>query len=622
MEDLTPTNGADAAVVLLEGETMNGAAEQVQRFLPDRSGAVLITDEEPGPRFGAAGRMIAIGASELDCLVPVLLEAADQPSSEIRYRDLELVVHVRRAVVKSRSLSVALRAAFEALNGVVQLEYAEAWIPSHDRASLELVEQWVPEGETSELAPSMRSGLSSVRIDPGIGVPAAAWRTRYPIVLFDLASNEAFVRRSLARDFGLDSVATIAARDGAEAQAVVMLFADRDVLTPQFFRVARTVIGQLGDLLHLKSFEQELGETRAMLEKLFASLNEAVFVVGESDRLIRQCNEAAARMFGYERDELIGKDTERLHTDRAAWERFGAESRRAINVSGVYEGRYLMKRRDGTVFPTEHTVTRMRADEGGVGGVVSVVRDRTEAVRYEQELDSLRTELSHVARVALLGQLAAGVIHSLSNPLTAIESHLGLAEHLCTTKPDFERFRGQLDRTRGEMDRVREIIQQLRDFVKRRRPQRAEVDPAQIVRDSARLLQSTVERRGVVLEFDLRDHPGTVVADRIQIEQVLINLVQNGLEAIESTNGSGRITISLRADERGAVFRVTDTGHGLKVSEEVAFESFVTTKEGGLGLGLAMSRFIIESHGGSIGFAPGPGPGACVEFHVPYEGVP
>ncbi|MBN2397061.1 MAG: PAS domain S-box protein [Deltaproteobacteria bacterium] len=360
------------------------------------------------------------------------------------------------------------------------------------------------------------------------------------------------------------------------------------------------------DVTESKKMEVELGETKAFLEMTLASLADAVFVVDPGTRTITSCNPAVESVFGYRPEEVIGRSTEFLHLNREMYEEFGKRLFHALDAGGVFRTAYRMRRKDGTVFHTENTVTEMMDDSGERTGVVSVVRDVTHEVRLEQELRRSQ-------KMEALGTLAGGIAHDFNNILMPITLNTELALR-GAGEPDeaLENLRYVLEAAQRGRDLVRQII----TFSRRKEQKREPVEIAPVIREALALLKAslpaTVEIRG-----NIDDQPHAVVlADPTQIHQVLVNLCTNAGHAMRKSGGVLEVSLagvevdghaaSQHADlHAGPYVRLTvsDTGEGMdrEIMERI-FEPFFTTKERGegTGMGLAVVHGIVQNHGGAI----------------------
>jgi PAS domain S-box-containing protein len=274
-------------------------------------------------------------------------------------------------------------------------------------------------------------------------------------------------------------------------------------------------------------------------------------------------------------------------------------------------------------------LTRGKVVERGTGGEVlrmtGTNRDITALKLIEEQARQHQAELAHILRLQTVNCLAAELAHEINQPLGAIANFAnGLAERLRQGRIDRDEILGAAETIAGQALRAGTVLQRLRDFV-RKEPQPRSVDVNQLVELAAEFVAPEARRRAVVL--DLRLEPGLppVLADGVQVEQVIVNLLHNGIEAIAGAGAAqGRLLATTRRGAGGMVdVCVHDSGPGVSAAaRERLFEPFFTTKDGGLGMGLSISRSIVNAYGGSLWLAPSDAGGATFCFSLPAADAP
>ena len=279
---------------------------------------------------------------------------------------------------------------------------------------------------------------------------------------------------------------------------------------------------------------------------------------------------------------------------------------------------------DGTIKHLHSIAHPVRDESGEIIEVVGTVRDVTERKHAEEERERLRqleANLAHTNRVTMLGGLASSLAHELNQPITAaITSANACLRWLGHNPPDLERARAAATRIENDGTRAAEIIHRLRAFYKTGAPPKLElVDVNQVAGEMLALLRNEADRRSISLRTELALQLPQIMADRVQLQQVLMNLLLNGIEAI--TDGPGEVTIRSQSTEQGLLLiSVTDTGVGLPSEKpDRLFSAFYTTKPQGTGMGLAISRSIIEAHGGRLWATVNAERGATFHFTLPAE---
>jgi two-component system sensor kinase FixL len=250
------------------------------------------------------------------------------------------------------------------------------------------------------------------------------------------------------------------------------------------------------------------------------------------------------------------------------------------------------------------------------------IRDLTERQESAAQLDNAQVELARLARLNELGEMASTLAHELNQPLSAVANYIqGCILLLDRVGDEYAvRMRGALTEAAKQAIRAGDIIRHLREFVTRGETERQPEDIRRIVEEAGALALLGSRERGVTSRFDFGPGAGIVLADRVQIQQVLTNLMRNAIEAMRDTPVKD-LTVTTRENDGRLVVSVIDTGTGIQ--EEVAsrlFQPFVSSKAGGMGIGLSISRRILLSHGGDISASPGPeGRGTQFTFHLPLE---
>ncbi len=360
-----------------------------------------------------------------------------------------------------------------------------------------------------------------------------------------------------------------------------------------------------------------LQDREAHLRSILETVPDAMIVIDEHG-VMQEFSVAAERLFDWKARDAIGRNVSVLMPEphRAAHDGYVGHyldtgERRIIGIGRVVVG----ARRDGSTFPMELAVGEMRSRDRRF--FTGFVRDLTERQRTEARLQELQAELVHVSRLTALGEMASTLAHELNQPLSAIANYLKGSRRLLEgdDSPQAERLRGAVDKAAAQALRAGEIIRRLRGFVERGETEQRVEHLPKLIEEASALALVGAKEHGVRVRFDLDPAYEWVVADKVQVQQVLLNLVRNAVEAME---GSPRrdLTIATAPGDDGLVaVTVTDTGSGLapEIAERL-FQPFATTKAQGLGIGLSISRTIVEAHGGSIWAEPGASGGTRFGF--------
>jgi two-component system sensor kinase FixL len=346
----------------------------------------------------------------------------------------------------------------------------------------------------------------------------------------------------------------------------------------------------------------------------------AMLMVNQDGR-ITLVNAAVEAVFGYAREELIGSAIEILVPERFRphhphdRQNYFADPR--VRTMGA--GRELYgRRKDGSAVPVEIGLTPIQTPEGLF--VLASVIDITARKAAELEAQRHRAELAHVARISTMGQLATALAHELNQPLTAILANAQtVQEWLATPSPDLAEVRETMDDIITEDVRASEVIRRMRGLLKKGELRSDPVDFNEVVREVTRLIANDALLRGASVELDLSPALPRVRGDAVQFQQVLLNLLVNGLHAVaEEPAPRRRVIVRTASRDGGVEVSVQDTGKGIAESDlQQVFAPFFSTKGEGLGVGLSISRSIVETYGGRIWAENDPDGGAIFRVRVP-----
>jgi two-component system sensor kinase FixL len=278
-------------------------------------------------------------------------------------------------------------------------------------------------------------------------------------------------------------------------------------------------------------------------------------------------------------------------------------------------------RRDGSEFPVEISLTPLETEEGAL--VSGTIRDLTLQKKTEEEVRRHREDLAHVTRFATMGELAVSLAHELNQPLSAMVTNAQAAVRLLANNPaGIEDVSEALQDIASDGKRAGGVIHGLRKLLRRGERDSVVLDVNEMVREVLLLLHSEAIERKIAIVHELAPELPTVSGDRIQLQQVLLNLILNGFEAMsENKEGDRRLVVSTGADGSDTIeIAVRDSGVGLEQDTiDHLLDAFFTTKPGGMGMGLTINRSIVQAHGGQLGGKQNSDGGATFFFTVPVE---
>jgi two-component system sensor kinase FixL len=367
------------------------------------------------------------------------------------------------------------------------------------------------------------------------------------------------------------------------------------------------------DITHARLAQATLLEREAHLQSVLDTIPDAMIVI-DTRGIMQSFSAAAERLFGYTSQEAIGRNVSILMPEPYRGQHDGYLNRymttgekRIIGIGRLVIG----QRKDGSTFPIELTVGEMRSGERRF--FTGFARDLTERQETQQRLQELQSELIHMSRFTALGEMASTLAHELNQPLTAAASYLSGARRLLEggKETDLATVSTAIESAVDQTLRAGQIIRRLREFVARGESDRQIENLTKLIEEASTLALVGTKETGVNVAF--RFDPGAqyVLADKVQIQQVLLNLIRNAVEAMQGMARHDLIISTLQSDADTVQINVTDTGPC--IAAEIAaqlFQPFVTTKRQGMGVGLSISRTIIEAHGGRLWVEPNPGGGA------------
>jgi PAS domain S-box-containing protein len=393
------------------------------------------------------------------------------------------------------------------------------------------------------------------------------------------------------------------------------------ILMPGFFVVVLAMGYELvWDLIAAAQLAAQLRASEHRFRAVVEAVPTAILLVNDQG-MITLANARAEAVFGYPRAELVAKPVEMLIPERLRIPHVALRGAYAADpqARAMGVGRELSAcRKDGSEIPVEAALSPMPTKEG-LFVLVSVI-DISERRKVEQASARQRDELAHLSRVAMLGELSGSLAHELNQPLTAILSNAQAAQRFLAQSPlRVDKLAEILADIVKSDHRAGAVIQRLRSLLRKEVSQRHPLDLNEVVGESMRLMRSDLLSRHVVASTDLAESLPAVGGDRNQLQQVLLNFVINGCDAMDGKGVDRRLLVRTHATAQGNVeVSVADRGAGIPTEYiERIFEPFMTTKATGMGLGLAICRSIVEAHGGRLWATNNPDGGATLHCELP-----
>jgi two-component system sensor kinase FixL len=405
--------------------------------------------------------------------------------------------------------------------------------------------------------------------------------------------------------------------------------ADRDTIVATLIAAAMAVLAMLSAAMgaflfrdqrsasQLRVANEQLALSHAHLRSILETVPDAMVVIDERG-IIQSFSAAAERLFGFTAAEVQRRNVGMLMPAPYRHEHDGylghyltTGERKIIGVGRVVVG----QRRDGTTFPMELSVGEVAHE--GKRKFIGFVRDLTQRQEGERLLHEVQSELLHISRLSTMGEMASALAHELNQPLSAVANYLQGSKRLLQNSADTRApmIMETLDKASEQAVRAGQVIHRLRDFVARGETEKRIESIKKLIEEASALALVAAKDHSVRVNLQLDPSRDLVLADRVQIQQVLLNLLRNALEAMQTSERRVLDVSTSPAENDMVAVDIADTGCG--IAPDVAsrlFQPFVTTKRQGMGVGLSISRTIIQSHGGEITVEPNAGGGTVFRF--------
>ena len=569
-------------------------------------------------RWGADGKVRQLDQLHPHITVEPAPDARRTIGVPIEHLDLATVLEVSQAVsgeiVLEKLIDTLLRTAIEhagAARGLLILSRGD---------ELSIAAEANTVGDTVTVR--LREGpVASSELPESVAHYAA--RTQESVILDDASAPSPFSADEYIRRVHARSVLCLPLVK--QGRLVALLYLENNlaagVFTPARIAVLNALASQAAMALENCLLYRELQEREAQIRRL-VDANIVGVLISDMDGRVLEANDAFLRIVGYTRDDLASgriRWTELTPPEWHAASQRAVAQLRATGSADLFEKEYL--RKDGTRVPV---LIAAAALTGTPIQSVAFVVDLTERKRGEEERERLRrahAELARISRITTMGEMTASLSHEIRQPIAAAMTNAkACVRWLAREDPDLGEARAAAERIVDDTTRAAEIIHRVASLYKKGSPQREAVDVNELARETLALLRAEAERYGVLVRAELAPHLPRVAGDRVQLQQILMNLMLNAIEAMQGTGGELTVR-SERGKSGGLLFSVSDTGVGLPPGKaDAIFEAFFTTKPQGTGMGLSISRSIIESHGGRLWAISGTGRGATFHFSLPADG--
>jgi PAS domain S-box-containing protein len=385
-------------------------------------------------------------------------------------------------------------------------------------------------------------------------------------------------------------------------------------------RVAARTADLQDEVFRRRSTEATLRASEERWRSMFEASAVGIAVLDRQHRFAA-ANAAFQKMIGYTGEELRSLSPPDIthEEDREATQSMIEDVQSGKRQDTPWEKRY--HRKDGKVIWVRVSAARALDSNGALQSIPAIIEDITERKRAELDLHDAREALSRATRLTMMGELSASIAHEINQPLGAIIMNGNACQRfLAISPPDLDEVKDGLESIVSDGNRASEVLSRIRGMLKNAAPERAQIDVNRAITEVLALTRHELQQHRVSVQDDLNPELPTIMADRVQLQQVVLNLVMNGIDAMRAVTDRLRVlTVRSQLDDRNnIVVSVGDSGVGLDaVSRERVFDSFFTTKSDGMGMGLAISKSIIEAHHGRLWAAPQSRFGAVFAFALP-----
>ena len=453
-------------------------------------------------------------------------------------------------------------------------------------------------------------------------------RTKECVILDDAAAHNPFSEDTYLRRRQARSILCLPLIN--QAKLIGVLYLENNltphVFTPTRMAVLKLLASQAAISLENTRLYGDLQEREARVRSLIDASLDAIITIDEKD-LVVEWSRAAEKMFGYSQDQAVGREMAELIIPPRLRD---AHHQGIQRFHETGEGPFLSNRielpairANGAEFPAEVSIVPIPLE--GRTLFTGFIRDITKRKRVEEERERLRgmqAELAHTNRVNTMGELAASLAHEIKQPISAAVTSAGTClRWLDREPPNLAEARDAASRLVKAANRASDIVGRIGSSFKKNVLQRELVDVNELIREMILLLRSEAARFSISIHGDLADGLPLMMADRVQLQQVLMNLMLNGIEAMKEIGTPRELTIVAQKDDDAQILvSVADTGVGIQPEQaDQMFDVFFTSKSQGTGMGLPISRSIIESLGGHLWATSNSGPGATFHFNLPIE---
>jgi PAS domain S-box-containing protein len=599
--DLTPPEWRDRDARLIQEQRMTGSLQPFEKEYFRKDGgrvAVLIgvaTFEEDGNQG-----------------VAFVLDLTERKRAEERLRVQHMVALIlaEAATIEEATLRI-LRAMGECLGWDV----GALWRVDREAEALRCVELW---HKASIEIPEFERVSREFTFVPGLGLPGRVWSSLEPEYIPDVIPDENFPRGPIAEREGLHAALGFPILLGGEVLGVIEFFS-REIRQPdqELLNVLATIGSQIGQFIERKRAEEALHESERSSRSALDGIAGLVSILAPNGE-VEAANRQFLDYFGSLEWVKNWETNDAVHPED--FPRIAEFFKRAMASGIPFQHELRLRRFDGEYRWFENRGVPIRDDSGRIARWYVLLTDIEDRKRALAQLEQMQSDFAHVNRVSMMGELAASLSHEITQPIASARNNARAAQNFLDMQPpDLGEVREALSCVVGDTDRAGDMVDRIRDHVKKAPPRKAQFDLNEAIDEVIVLGRSAIIKNRVWVQTRLSEGLCPVHGDRVQLQQVVLNLLLNAVEAMGSVEAKPReLLINTEQDHTGVLVAVRDSGPGIDPSHlERVFDAFYTTKSTGMGMGLSICRSIIEAHGGRLWAEANEPRGTIFQFTLP-----